>query len=979
MQALMNAVRQACSPAIWSQGVSLSRAGAVREERRAGDEVEVRVSSKRGAVAPLVTLWPRDIDWSCDCVSAADACVHVAAAVIALNQARRDGRSLADGAEAQATLMYRFRRNPGGLRLDRVLQHPKGEQRVELTLATLAQGNGPPFSASATDQAIDTMLVRVAPGVLHAPLLRRVLTQLVDCTNIELDGKAISVGEGRPVVQAKVTQRHSGAYMLSVVQDPSISEIFANGAVRCGNVLRPIEDPKLGDREMEELRRGRVFGDEDLITLVADVLPSLRQRVPVAVVGTRLPEAVAMPPRIVIEANRKDDSLEVLPTLVYGTPPIARLDRGKLKRLGDTIPRRDEAAETRLIRHLREQLGLEVGLRHSVENEAALALAARLHAWGGEVTGDALNGFYLAPPLRPKVQIDGAHNDHFTMDFQSVEDGMLPLRHRSRPTPRADTAAVLRAWQAGQRLVPLLGGGWAELPQDWLHKHGDRLLLLLDAQQDRSALPAHAMPELGRLCDSLDAPKPPELQHLQQALETFEGIPVAPLPADLTATLRDYQRQGVSWLTFLRQHRMGAMLADDMGLGKTLQALCAVHGRTLVVAPTSVLVNWNEEASKFRPALRSCVYHGPQRQLDADADLVLTTYAILRLDAERLAAVHWDTVVLDEAQLIKNPESQVAQAAYGLQATFRITLTGTPVENRLDELWSQFHFINPGLLGSRRDFVARLGKPIADGEPGAAAKLRERIRPFMLRRLKRDVAPELPSRTDVVLHCTLSSKERAVYDAVRAATLHDVVERLQAGGGVLQALEALLRLRQACCHSALVPGQKAQSSSKLDLLLEQLVQAAAEGHRALVFSQWTNLLDLAEPHLRAAKLDFVRLDGTTEDRGAVVKQFQAEDGPPVMLVSLKAGGTGLTLTAADHVFLLDPWWNPAVEDQAADRAHRIGQQRPVFVHRLVAEKTVEEKILGMQAEKRAVATAALEGADKATSLTRDDLLALLID
>jgi SNF2 family DNA or RNA helicase len=334
-------------------------------------------------------------------------------------------------------------------------------------------------------------------------------------------------------------------------------------------------------------------------------------------------------------------------------------------------------------------------------------------------------------------------------------------------------------------------------------------------------------------------------------------------------------------------------------------------------------------------------------------------------------------VVLDEAQHVKNPESQAAQAAFRLRAGFRVALTGTPVENRLDELWSQLHFLDRGLLGGRRDFEERYARPIARGDAEAAARLRERIRPFVLRRLKRDVAAELPPRTEVVLDFELDEEERAVYESVRAATVPSVVARLRAGQGVMEALEALLRLRQAACHPALVPGQRAERSSKVDLLVERLEQVVADGHRALVFSQWTSLLDRIEPHLRAQAIGFGRLDGSTRDRGAVVEGFQREEGEPVLLVSLKAGGTGLSLTAADHVFLMDPWWNPAVEDQAADRAHRIGQTRPVVVHRLVAQGTVEERILALHARKRALAETVLGEADEAGGLDRDDLLALL--
>jgi SNF2 family DNA or RNA helicase len=426
---------------------------------------------------------------------------------------------------------------------------------------------------------------------------------------------------------------------------------------------------------------------------------------------------------------------------------------------------------------------------------------------------------------------------------------------------------------------------------------------------------------------------------------------------------------------------LGGILADDMGLGKTLQAITALRGRSLVVAPTSVLFNWKNELARFRPKLRVALYYGPTRSLARDVDVVLTSYALLRLDIKELTGQRWDTVVLDEAQAIKNPDSQTARAAYALQGDFKLSLSGTPVENRLEELWSQMHFVNPGLLGSRSDFNDRYAKPIEQGEPGAAPRLRERVAPFVLRRLKREVAPELPPRTEVVLRCELSDAERAIYDVVRAASMRDVVDKLTQGqGNVMQALEALLRLRQVASHASMVPGGEAVTqSAKVSLLVDKLEEAVADGHKALVFSQWTSLLDRVEGPLNEAKLPFTRLDGSTPDRGAVVARFQAEDGPPIMLVSLKAGGTGLNLTAADHVFLLDPWWNPAVEDQAADRAHRIGQDKPVMVYRLVAQDTVEERMLELQARKRSLADAALSGGDAALGLTRDDLLELLAE
>ena len=408
-----------------------------------------------------------------------------------------------------------------------------------------------------------------------------------------------------------------------------------------------------------------------------------------------------------------------------------------------------------------------------------------------------------------------------------------------------------------------------------------------------------------------------------------------------------------------------------------MQALCAVAGRTLVVCPRSVIHNWAKEIERFRPDLAQNLYHGPGRAV-SDADVTLTTYATLRNDIDILADIEWDGVIIDEAQAIKNPDSQVARAVYRLRADFRLSLSGTPIENRLDELWSQMHFTNPGLFGGRRDFADRYEKPILDGDATVTKRLQDRLRPFLLRRRKKEVASDLPPRTEAVLYCELDDRERDVYDAVRLASRADVVKKIEKGASALAVLEALLRMRQAACHPALLPGRQAPTSSKIEALCAALEDAVADGHKALVFSQWTGLLDLVEPHLRSRSIADVRLDGRTRDRAAVVETFQDEAGPPVFLISLTAGGTGLNLTAADHVFLLDPWWNPAVEEQAADRAHRIGQDRPVLVYRLVTKDTVEERVLDLQARKRALAEQALDGpTSEKTLISSEEILALL--
>jgi superfamily II DNA or RNA helicase len=583
---------------------------------------------------------------------------------------------------------------------------------------------------------------------------------------------------------------------------------------------------------------------------------------------------------------------------------------------------------------------------------------------------------YEVAPNEPPPDVNPVLEPRWHEDQDGAHDIAFHVPGKPEGAPPIPADRVARAWRSGTYAIEDDDGETVWLPRDWLARYGPLLEQFAAAKATTKKIPRWARPVAAELCAALDAPPPRELAGLATLAHGLEDIPHAPLPAGFVGALRDYQRVGVDWLSLLRDAEVGALLADDMGLGKTLQTLCAIRGRTLVVAPTSTLHNWAAEAARFRPDLRVHVYHGPRRALDPAADVTLTSHALLRLDKDDLSKETWDTLVLDEAQAIKEPTTALAAAAFAVPARWRVALSGTPVENRLTELWSLAHFLNPGLLGGRRDFVARYARPIEQGQARAAAELQTKIRPFVLRRRKSEVARELPPRTDVVLRCALDSHERSVYDGLRAAGQIDLLGRLAAGGDMLEALELLLRMRQAACHAALVPGQQAERSSKVDLLVDQLTQVTGEGHRALVFSQWTALLDLVEVPLKAAKIDYLRLDGGTVDRADVVARFQADGGPPVMLVSLRAGGTGINLTAADHVYLLDPWWNPAVEDQAADRAHRIGQSRPVFVHRLVAEDTVEEKILALHEHKRALALAAI-GEAAASSLTREDLIELL--
>ncbi len=961
---LFNIIRENCSSTTWSKGVELARRDTVTGDRDQGDELQLRVNNRDRGISSLVYLWPEDEDWSCDCQSGIDPCEHIAAAVIALKRAREQGQALPKSKTAAGRIGYRFRRDDVYLSFDRAIVEDGAEKVLAGALSSITTGRtgGTDVSATQEDMQIEITLGHERRGRLLPKVMERLFGYLRLHEDVRLDGEPIQVDVTPVGLEVFLTDR-SQLVQVHLQRDSRVDEVFQNGVARCGSVLHPYRLPELSDADKKLLKDTPTFGARDFGFVAGELLPRLEAA------GCRIhresrhlkEKPTQVDVFLEVQSIVSDDNNLILrPRFVYGDPVIAVVENDRLRPLGSEIPTRDLTAEEDLLREWHRVAGPTREIKSS--GASAVRWVHDLNRKGYPVAGDGAKQFQLRGTLRPEFLTYGE---------------TLELQFRGAEGIQSDAATVLKAWQRGDSLVPLLNGGFGEISVSWLKDNSALLaemISLLENKQTPKAAAAHA---LLRFCDQAAVTPPPTLVAWRQRWEKLpEHKPT--LSAQFRGSLRGYQQHGFEWLTQMRALGSGALLADDMGLGKTVQTIAALQSPALIVAPASVVFNWAQELARFRPDLRVSLFHGARRKWDDGADVVLTSYALLRQELQRIEQREWNTVILDEAQNIKNPDSQIARAAFQIPGAFRIALTGTPVENSLQDLWSQFQFLNPGLLGPRQFFQENVQRPILGGDQTVAARLREKIRPFVLRRLKREVARELPPRTETVLKVELSGEERALYDAIYATTQREVVAKLSANGNVMEALTALLRLRQVCCDSALIDARYDQGiSSKTHTLVERLQLTRGEGHKSLVFSQWTSYLDRIGSALDLAGIPYLRLDGSTPNRGELVARFQQEAEWPVMLLSLKAGGVGLNLTAADHVFIMDPWWNPAAEDQAADRAHRIGQENPVMIHRIVAEETVEERILELQTTKRGLADSALGSADGGLSLDRNALLALL--
>jgi non-specific serine/threonine protein kinase len=545
-----------------------------------------------------------------------------------------------------------------------------------------------------------------------------------------------------------------------------------------------------------------------------------------------------------------------------------------------------------------------------------------------------------------------------------------------------------------ERFVKLADGTIGAIPEDWMARYR-RLLDLGEPSGEKLRLSAAQITAIDALLDGADGVRVDEqYEERRRRLRDFSSIEHRDPPRGLTGELRNYQQAGYEWLHFLHDYGFGGCLADDMGTGKTIQALALLQSlresghaaaADLVVVPRSLIFNWQREAERFAPGLRVLTHADGDRdqslQSFTEHDVVLTTYGVLLRDIEQFRQYAFHYVILDESQAVKNPLSRSARAVRLLCGDHRLVLTGTPVENNAIELWSQFAFLNPGLLGSLEYFRQEFASPIErDGSTEAAQALRRLVFPFILRRTKEQVASELPPRTERTLYCEMEPPQQHAYTHMRdryRALLLGLIDEEGMDNARMKILEGLLRLRQICNHPQLVDADFTGASAKFDELLELMETLRAEGHKALIFSQFTRMLKIVREALDARGIPYEYLDGQTKNRQARVDAFQQQPETPFFLISLKAGGVGLNLTAADYVIHIDPWWNPAVEMQASDRAHRIGQEKPVFIYRLIVKDSVEEKILLLQERKRELVRQLIHtdgGLFK--SLTRTDVLDL---
>jgi superfamily II DNA or RNA helicase len=772
----------------------------------------------------------------------------------------------------------------------------------------------------------------------------------------------------------------------------SLDEVV--GVCETGAILFQNSVTVIPERDAKLLRTCREHGNmlvgrgelDDFLTRIVDVVPPEQLVLPLGLI----PETVVGEPgcRVIIHvAKMNSDLLQVEMEFLYGAAVLSTASAQTKVWDSDSqsFVARNLHREAELIAVLRDHPAIENRLVFgspdlSVSRQRLPQLVADFAKLGIEVYAQG------------NLQRSGATYSLSVSSGENWFDLETEVNFGDVSVPFPELLAAIRS---GRKFIRLDDGSEGILPEQLLKAFRGVTELGNEENGKLRFRPSQAL-MLDAWLENQPAKLDSSFRQWVKKLSNFNGIKAQREPVTFQGELRDYQRDGLGWFKFLEEFRFGGCLADDMGLGKTVQVLALLERRrtqqlalretskpSIAIVPKSLIYNWVAEAARFAPELKVIDYTGSQRKATVealqDANLIVTTYATFRLDIETLREIKFDYAILDEAQAIKNPNCQATKAVRLLQANYRLAMTGTPIENHLGDLWSILNFLNPGMLGSLKPtYFARTGDdPEANGR---LESLSRALSPFILRRTKAQVLTELPEKSEQILYCDMTPRQNKHYQELRkyyAQNLKRTVAEVGLKKAKIQVLEALLRLRQVACDPRLVSPKERACGAKLNLLMEQLEEMLSEGHKALVFSQFTSMLALVRKELVKRKWNYEYLDGRTTNRGRSVTRFQEDPKCQLFLISLKAGGHGLNLTAADYVYILDPWWNPAVEAQAVDRAHRMGQQKPVMAYRLIARNTVEEKIAHMQESKKKLAEAVISSDQSLLrSLSMDDLRVL---
>jgi superfamily II DNA or RNA helicase len=916
---LFNEMRESCERKTWARGLELTRQKCIFDlgMTKGTRKFVVREASKGAEY--LVVLNSLDMDWSCNCGEDDSPCTHACAAVQAWKQ-ESEGVKLSMLHDSKWSVSYQIETEDHLIYIIRSLV--RGSDRIPLPSSLAKCKSDSVMSLEISINSGDLNFERVLPSSEISKIeLSLALFQMLGGVEVFFENRLVKF-DSSPRGCILSINKESGGIRLLLKEEIGV---FFKSFFFLNDTFYPLASLGFSERETSKLRKGTYLGAKEALEFYSSILPKVRGLVPIEDSTEQVGKQKV---QVAIDSWEENDQLFYRYLLAYGEPPLAIIESNQMRLLGGSIPIRSESDEMKALVEFERATGAELQKIYSVGIPEAFKKSKQLLASKFPVLGHGLECFSEISITRPEVKIVGGEY------VLSTPLGSLSIVKQ-------------RDSLASHGFFKLDSGRWVEFPKGWLEGEGQKImdiLLVSAGKVSKGSLIA---------LQSISSVQNLSPDFLDIAERWDKNYPIF----ETSINLRAYQKVGAQWLAKLQSLGLGGVLADEMGLGKTYQTLVSLKTPALIVAPTSLLGNWLREAALARPELKSSLIHDSNREWSLKKDLYITSYGTIRSDITLVKSIAFKTIVLDEAQHIKNPSAKTTLACFELNSEARIALSGTPIENSITDLWSIMNFCLPGFLGPLEALKDR-------SKSEDLVRLKQVISPFILRRVKKDVASDLPERILQIVRCTMEDDQKVFYQSL----LSKVKEQIGDGERPMDVLTALLRLRQAACDPFLVDLQTEISSTKLDYLETALKEIVETGQSALVFSQWTGLLDRVEQRLRVNILEWSRLDGSTLNRDQVVDDFMSGKSN-IMLISLKAGGTGLNLTRADHVFILDPWWNPAVEEQAIARAHRIGRKGAVFIHRLVTEETVEEKIVALQTQKNQLADFFLEDSALSSSLS----------